>query len=102
VKFNDVYYVKSGLLFRSQSSVCKMTDHLSTLRLEFDYRQEQSFISSLPISDRLWGTLICSRVGIEGFSPWAKNPGTKLTSHFHVVPRTKMYSALHLQLYVLS
>jgi hypothetical protein len=50
------------------------------------------FFSSPPCPDRIWGVPSLLSNGYQGLFPWGQSGrGVKLTTHFHLVPRSRMH-----------
>jgi hypothetical protein len=53
------------------------------------------FFSSSPCSERLWGPPSLLPSGYQGLFTWGvKRPAVKLTTHLHLVPRSRMHGAV--------
>jgi hypothetical protein len=78
-----------------------LNDWLRTdLRPEFHFRQQQKFFSWSPHPGRLWAQPVSSPMGI--FSRGQSGRTFEMTSHHHLVPRSRMRGSLPLcHLYVL-
>jgi hypothetical protein len=57
----------------------------------FDSRRGWEFFSSPPRPERLWSLPSLLSSGYHGLFPWVKSGrGVKLTTHLHLVPRSRM------------
>jgi len=89
ISINHFHYYKIRC-----SSVSVVT-RLRAGRLDFDSRQGLRFFSSPPHSDRLWSPYsLLSRGYRRFFLQGLSGRGVKLTTHLHLVPRSRMCGAL--------